>query len=312
MGSGSEEKVVQIDRAKPPERIAHELGNLLAVAIGQAEYLLHDDGRGDPAERRECLEAIRKAALDARESVRRLHRIVKQVGEGPAAPGSPAVARVWHALLAKALEALGPGNALQFRIEKDGNAVVVEVPAGFPLPEALILSVGGSLGLHEAGGESRLTIRVPGPGTPPAPTAIGEARRLGSASVLIIDDQEEVREAMAALLRQVGHRVETAATGTEGLQRYRRERFDCVVTDMVMPGLGGLTVSRAIKDYDPDAYVVLLTGAEHDGAPGELRAAGVDRMLVKPLSRTEILGLAERDGSDVGRAHGTRSLSETP
>jgi len=312
MGSGSEEKVVQIDRAKSPERIAHELGNLLAVAIGQAEYLLHDDGRGDPAERRECLEAIRQAALDARESVRRLHRVIKQVGEGPTAPGSPAVARVWQALLAKALEALGPGNALHFRIEKDGNAVLVEVPTGFPVPEALILSVGGSLGLHEVGGESRLTIRVPGPGTPTAPTAIDEVRRRASASVLIIDDQEEVREAMAALLRQVGHRVETAATGTEGLQRYRQEQFDCVVTDMVMPGLGGLTVSRAIKDYDPDAYVVLLTGAEHDGAPGELRAAGVDRMLVKPLSRTEILGLAERDGSDVGRAHGTRSFSETP
>lgn len=309
MGPGSEEKVVQIDRAKPPERIAHELGNLLAVAIGQAEYLLHDDGRGDPAERRECLEAIRQAALDARESVRRLHRVVKQIGEMPNAPGGPAVARVWHALLGQALEALGPGEAFQFRVEKDDNALVVEIPTGFPLPEALVLSVGGSLGLREVGGESRLTIRVPTLAAPPAPTEIGEARRRGSATVLIIDDQEEVREAMAALLRQVGHRVETAATGAEGLQRYRQERFDCVVTDMIMPGLGGLTVSRAIKDYDPDAYVVLLTGAEYEGAPEELRAAGVDRLLVKPLSRAEILGLAERN---VGRAHVGRSLSETP
>lgn len=312
MGVGSEDKVVQIDRGKPPERIAHELGNLLAVAIGQAEYLLHDDGRGDPAERRECLEAIRQAALDARESVRRLQRIVKQVGETPNAPGGPAVARVWHALLGKALEALGAGDALSVRIEKAEDAVLFDVPTGFPLPDALVLSVGGSLGVREVGGECRLTIRVTSGGASAAPTDLGEARRRGSARVLIIDDQEEVREAMAALLRQVGHRVETAATGMEGLQRYRQERFDCVITDMIMPGLGGLTVSRAIKDYDADAYVVLLTGAEHEGPPEELRAAGVDRLLVKPLSRAEILGLTERDARDVGRAHGTRSLSETP
>lgn len=308
MGNTPDDKVIQIDRAKPPDRIVHELGNFLAVAIGQAEYLLHDDGRGDPAERRECLEAIRQAALDARESVRRLQRIVKQMAETPNGPGSPAAARVWHALLGRALETLGPGDSLDVRIEKDGSDVVFEVPTRVQPPDTLLLSVGGSVALSGIGGESRLTIRVPTAGTPAPPTAIGEARRRGVSRLLIIDDQEEVREAMAALLRQVGHRVETAATGTEGLQRYRQERFDCVVTDMIMPGLGGLTVSRAIKDYDPDAWVVLLTGADHDGAPEELRAAGVDRLLVKPLSRTEILGLAERE---VGRAHGTRSESET-
>ena len=311
MGAGSEEKVVQIDRARPPERIAHELGNLLAVVIGQAEYLLHDDGRGDPAERRECLEAIRQAALDARESVRRLQRVVRQVGETPNAPGGPAVARVWHALLGQALESLGSGDGLHVRIEKDEDAVVFDVPTGFPLPDTLVLSVGGSLGVREVGGECRLTIRVPAGGASVAPTDIGDARRRGSARVLIIDDQEEVREAIAALLRQVGHRVETAATGTEGLQRYRQERFDCVITDMIMPGLGGLAVSRVLKDYDPDAYVVLLTGAEHEGPPEELRAAGVDRLLVKPLSRAEILGLTERGARDVGQAHGPRS-PETP
>lgn len=312
MGAGSEEKVVPIDRAKPPERIVHELGNLLAVVIGQAEYLLHDDGHGDPTERRECLEAVRQAALDARESVRRLQRIVKQAGETPNALGSPAAGRIWHALLGQALEALGGGDALDVRIAKDADAVVFEVPTTLPLPDALLLSVGGSVELHDVAGQSRLTIRIPAVSAPAVPTDIGEARRRGSARLLIIDDQEEVREAMAALLRQVGHRVETAATGTEGLQRYRQERFDCVVTDMIMPGLGGLTVSRAIKDYDPEAWVVLLTGAEHEGPPEELRAAGVDRLMVKPLSRAEILGLAERDARDVGQAHVTRSLSETP
>jgi len=308
VGNGSDDKVVHFDRAKPPERIVHELGNFLAVAIGQAEYLLHDDGRGDPSERRECLEAIRQAALDARESVRRLQRVVKQVGDAPSGPGNPAATRVWHALLARALETLGPTGSLEVRIAKDEGGVVFEIPTTVPLPDALLLSVGGSVALSGLGEASRLAVRVPTAVTPAAPTAIGEVRRRPTARLLIIDDQEDVRESMAALLRQVGHRVETAATGTEGLQRYRQERFDCVVTDMIMPGLGGLTVSRAIKDYDPDAWVVLLTGADHDGAPEELRAAGVDRLLVKPLSRSEILGLAERE---VGRAHGARSVSET-
>jgi CheY-like chemotaxis protein len=112
--------------------------------------------------------------------------------------------------------------------------------------------------------------------------------------VLIIDDDPLMLDTLSGLLRPCGYEVETAATGEDGIDRYRRERFDCVITDARMRGVSGLIVCRALKDHDPAAHVVLLTGVEHD--PEELRAAGVDRVLLKPTRRAQILEAVRRTG----------------
>jgi CheY-like chemotaxis protein len=126
--------------------------------------------------------------------------------------------------------------------------------------------------------------------TPARPAAEAAARQ----RVLLIDDDPLMLDTLRGLLGPAGYDVETAATGEEGIDRYRRERFDCVVTDARMRGVGGLIVCRAIKDQDPAAHVVLLTGVEHD--PEELRAAGVDRVLLKPTRRANILDAVRRTG----------------
>jgi CheY-like chemotaxis protein len=110
--------------------------------------------------------------------------------------------------------------------------------------------------------------------------------------VLLIDDDALMLDTLRGLLGPAGYDVETAASGEEGIDRYRRERFDCVVTDARMRGVSGLIVCRAIKDHDPAAHVVLLTGVEHD--PEEMRAAGVDRVLLKPTRRAQILEAVRR------------------
>jgi CheY-like chemotaxis protein len=121
---------------------------------------------------------------------------------------------------------------------------------------------------------------------PPPDGAAGRPR------VLVVDDDQLIRETLAGLLGAAGYDVETSPTGEDGIERYRRQRFDCVLTDARMPGISGLIVCRAIKDHDPHAYVVLLTGVEHD--PEELRAAGVDRVLSKPTRRAMILEAVRR------------------
>lgn len=113
--------------------------------------------------------------------------------------------------------------------------------------------------------------------------------------LLLIDDDPLMLDTLRGLLGPAGFDVETADSGEEGIERYRRERFDCVVTDARMRGVSGLIVCRAIKDYDPTAHVVLLTGVEHD--PEELHAAGVDRVLMKPTRRAHILEAVRRDRS---------------
>ena len=125
-----------------------------------------------------------------------------------------------------------------------------------------------------------------------APAAAAAAPR---ERVLIIDDDPLLLETLRGLLGPAGYEVETAASGEEGIERYRRQRFDCVVTDARMRGVSGLIVCRAIKDHDPVAHVVLLTGVEHD--PEELRQAGVDRVLMKPTRRATILDAVRRTAS---------------
>ena len=110
--------------------------------------------------------------------------------------------------------------------------------------------------------------------------------------VLLIDDDPLMLDTLRGLLSPAGYDVHTASSGEEGIERYRRESFDCVVTDARMRGVSGLIVCRAIKDQDPASHVVLLTGVEHD--PEELRAAGVDRVLMKPTRRAQILEAVRR------------------
>ena len=111
-------------------------------------------------------------------------------------------------------------------------------------------------------------------------------------AILLIENEAEIRWGYGELLRKAGYDVEVAASGLEGIASYRRRRFDCVISDLVMPVMNGLMVSRAIKDHDPAAYVVLLSGGpEPDSAA--LRGAGVDRVALKPLNEQELIRLAE-------------------
>ena len=122
-----------------------------------------------------------------------------------------------------------------------------------------------------------------------APSAAAPSRQ----RLLLIDDDPLLLDTLRGLLGPAGYEVETADSGEEGIERYRSRRFDCVITDARMSGVSGLIVCRAIKDHDPAAHVVLLTGVEHD--PEELRAAGVDRVLMKPTRRANILEAVRRD-----------------
>ena len=120
-----------------------------------------------------------------------------------------------------------------------------------------------------------------------------------------------VVETLAGLLQQAGHSVETALTGSTGIERYRQRRFDCVVTDLLMPGLNGLTVGRAIKDQDPGAYVVLLTAQAEQLDAKQTEAAGVDRVFYQ-ARRSGAAPFDIRDrGTDGPRtSHGDR-MSKT-
>ena len=78
-------------------------------------------------------------------------------------------------------------------------------------------------------------------------------------SVLVVDDEEVMRDVLETLLSAEGYRVELAKTGEEGVEAYARRPFDVVLLDVSMPGMGGLRALEEILKLDPDAVVVMIT-----------------------------------------------------
>lgn len=83
------------------------------------------------------------------------------------------------------------------------------------------------------------------------------SRRKGS--VLIIDDEEEIRESIELLLSSEGVSTDTAANGEEGLRKIEDHQYDLVLLDLMLPGKSGMEIQRDIKRIDPTLPVVIIT-----------------------------------------------------
>src|SRR3954469_7461459 len=78
-------------------------------------------------------------------------------------------------------------------------------------------------------------------------------------SVLIIDDEEEIRESIELLLTSEGLSTATAAHGDEGLCKIEENHYDLVLLDLMLPGKSGMEIQRDIKRIDPTLPVVIIT-----------------------------------------------------
>jgi PAS domain S-box-containing protein len=114
------------------------------------------------------------------------------------------------------------------------------------------------------------------------------------ASILIIDDENIVRGAIQEILEDEGHRVVGAETGEEGIEKFQLEKFDLVLTDLGMPGMGGWDVVAKIKAINPDVPVVLLTGWANQTDVKRARESGVDLVLGKPISSKDLISMVAR------------------
>ena len=102
--------------------------------------------------------------------------------------------------------------------------------------------------------------------------------------ILHIDDEPRVGELIREMLTPLGHQVELAYSGAEGIERFRTGQFEVVITDLGMPGLSGREVARAIKMLSPETPVILLTGwADQLRLEGKIPAE-VDKVIPKPTN----------------------------
>ena len=104
------------------------------------------------------------------------------------------------------------------------------------------------------------------------------------AKILVIDDEQGIRNLLDALLSRKGYAIVLADGGLKGLELFRRERPDVVVLDLNMPDMGGVAVLEQIRALKPDQPVIVLTGAGTPEKEQQLHALGVSEFVEKEFS----------------------------
>ncbi|WP_310567919.1 response regulator transcription factor [Hydrogenophaga sp.] len=109
------------------------------------------------------------------------------------------------------------------------------------------------------------------------------------AHLLIVEDDELLRDGLSAQLTQAGHRITTAEDGEAALARLSAEAFDGVVLDLGLPKIDGLSVLRQLRQRTPALPVLILTA--RDGIEDRVEGlnAGADDYLTKPFNRDELI-----------------------
>ena len=132
-----------------------------------------------------------------------------------------------------------------------------------------------------------------GAGDPSAAPASSEASR---PTILVVEDEPSLRDAMRDLIATEGYPVLTAADGMEAVRIYREQstRIGLVISDLQMPRLDGWKAFLQIRECDAAAKVIIASGRFERDRRAEMTAAGVSGYLTKPIRTDEILGTIRR------------------
>lgn len=113
------------------------------------------------------------------------------------------------------------------------------------------------------------------------------------AKILVIEDEEEVRQLLYDVLVSGDHEVEVASDGKQGLKLLERKEFDLVFTDLGMPEMSGWEVAKRVKSINSGIPVAIITGWNVELEESEMKERGVNLIAHKPFQVNQILRLAQ-------------------
>jgi CheY-like chemotaxis protein len=132
--------------------------------------------------------------------------------------------------------------------------------------------------------------------------------------ILIIDDEEDIRDALRRVLERAGYRVRAAEDGADGLTQMQQRAADIIITDIIMPKLNGVEAIAALRERFPGARIIAISGGGNYGVsdyqpnaitPSAYLAAankaGAHIILTKPFDSADLLK-AVADLTQSGRA----------
>ncbi len=114
--------------------------------------------------------------------------------------------------------------------------------------------------------------------------------------ILVVDDDETVVQILTKTLSEAGYEVTGEIQGGEALNRFKAspDQYDLLITDLTMPEMTGIALSRKIQDFRPGLPVVMTTGYGEVFSPGEARKMGIRELMAKPVSGARLLTVVHR------------------
>ena len=116
----------------------------------------------------------------------------------------------------------------------------------------------------------------------------------GLPRILIIDDEENIRDILTDILETVGNEVVSAVDGPSGLEVLRKVPVDLVFTDLGLPGMNGYEVAAHIKEQFPRMPVGLVTGWGVTLNTADVKSRSIDIVLSKPFKFEQVVGLIQQ------------------
>jgi PAS domain S-box-containing protein len=346
--------------------VAHDFNNLLGAVLGRAQLLRK---REFDTEVDADLAVIEKAALDGRETVRRIQefsrtrkdqqfepvdlreilrdameitrtrwssdaqrrnvtvRVVLDCEEVPSVLGNATELReVFTNLILNSVDAMPQGGQLKLRcmridkrvrceVEDTGVGMTEEIRRhlfdpffttkgqagtglGMSVAYGIVSRHEGSIDVNTALGlGSRFTLEFPACDELPARPSVAVEPRVETCApgrILVIDDEQPIAELLEDALSAMGHAVQIATSGREGVRLAGVSAYDLVLTDLGMPDISGWDVATRIRANSPGVPVVLVTGWGSTVSAEEVRDNGIAAVVHKPFEIEELLETTAR------------------
>jgi two-component system response regulator VanR len=112
--------------------------------------------------------------------------------------------------------------------------------------------------------------------------------------ILVVDDDAVVRKNLATLLGRAGYEADQAADGVEAVEKLNQQKFDLVLSDIVMPRMDGHALIAHIGSHWPETRIIMMTAYFQSEADKKFTAAGADDFIGKPIIFDDLLSKIER------------------